>query len=309
MGSTIGLMPIKHAEISVGETVPWPVYDEQGHLLMASGVRVETQNQLNSLLEHGYCNPDAMWDTIPSKLTPVSRPVSAQSSPAASTPAPAQESNKDTLMELDSVRWNVGETLYLQVHDNVATRYTVKLIGFVKNMSILVTAPTIDGRSVIVRDGQTFIVRAFPGKRAYAFSASAIKSVYTPHAYLHITYPKQVRCSTIRQGSRASVKIIASVTIGDPEQTAAATLGDLSMGGASGVIKKALGKKGDVGIIKFKVSAAGNDEYLTLNFILRSQAPTENGLEFRHGFEFVDVSAQSKLILSAFVHQTLAEMD
>ena len=302
MGGATGLMPIKHAEISVGQTAPWPIYDEQGHLLMASGVRIESQNQLEGLLAHGYCNPDAMWDTIPSKLTPISKPAQA-ASPA------AQDAPKDILMELDSVRWNVGEILYLQVHDHTAVRYTVKLIGFVKNMSIMVTAPTIDGKAVIIRDGQTFIVRAFPGKKAYAFTASAIKSVYSPHSYLHISYPKQVRCTTIRQGSRANVKIIASVTIGDPEQTAAATLGDLSMGGASGVMKKAVGKKGDVGIIKFKVSAAGNDEYLTLNVILRSQAPTENGLEYRHGFEFVDVSAQSKLILSAFVHQTLAEMD
>ncbi|MFZ6780556.1 flagellar brake protein [Undibacterium sp. Ji83W] len=302
MGGATGLMPIKHAEISVGQTAPWPIYDEQGHLLMASGVRIESQNQLEGLLAHGYCNPDAMWDTIPSKLTPISKPAQA-ASPA------VQDAPKDILMELDSVRWNVGEILYLQVHDHTAVRYTVKLIGFVKNMSIMVTAPTIDGKAVIIRDGQTFIVRAFPGKKAYAFTASAIKSVYSPHSYLHISYPKQVRCTTIRQGSRANVKIIASVTIGDPEQTAAATLGDLSMGGASGVMKKAVGKKGDVGIIKFKVSAAGNDEYLTLNVILRSQAPTENGLEYRHGFEFVDVSAQSKLILSAFVHQTLAEMD
>ncbi|MFZ6744606.1 flagellar brake protein [Undibacterium sp. JH2W] len=302
-------MPIKHAEISVGQAVPWPIYDEQGHLLMASGVKVESQHQLDGLLEHGYCNPDAMWDTIPSKMTPISKPASSQSgSPGSSSPSP-QDAHKDVLMELDSVRWNVGETLYLQVHDHTAMRYTVRLIGFVKNMSIMVTAPTMDGKAVIIRDGQTFIVRAFPGKKAYAFTASAIKSVYSPHPYLHISYPKQVRCTTIRQGSRATVKIIASLTIGDPEQMAAATIGDLSMGGASGVIKKAVGKKGDVGVLKFKVSAAGNDEYLSLNVILRSQAPTENGLEYRHGFEFIDVSAQSKLILSAFVHQTLAEID
>ncbi|BBB60932.1 hypothetical protein UNDKW_2659 [Undibacterium sp. KW1] len=308
MGGATGLMPIKHTEINVGQTAPWPIYDEQGHLLMASGVKIESQHQLDGLLEHGYCNPDAMWDTIPSKLTPISKTVSSQSSATGSSPAP-QDAHKDTLMELDSVRWNVGEILYLQVHDHTAVRYTVKLIGFVKNMSIMVTAPSIDGKAVIIRDGQTFIVRAFPGKKAYAFTASAIKSVYSPHPYLHISYPKQVRCTTIRQGSRANVKIIASVTIGDPEQTAAATLGDLSMGGASGVMKKPVGKKGDAGVIKFRVSAAGNDEYLTLNVILRSQAQTENGLEYRHGFEFVDVSAQSKLILSAFVHQTLAEMD
>ena len=81
------------------------------------------------------------------------------------------------------------------------------------------------------------------------------------------------------------------------------------MGGTSGIIKKQLGQKGDTGLIKFKVNAAGNDEFLTLKTILRSIAPTENSSEFRHGFEFVDVSPQARLILSAFVHQTLAEMD
>ena len=81
------------------------------------------------------------------------------------------------------------------------------------------------------------------------------------------------------------------------------------MGGTSGIIKRQLGQKGDTGVIKFKVNAAGNDEFLTLKTILRSIAPTDNSTEFRHGFEFTDVSPQARLILSAFVHQTLAEMD
>ena len=81
------------------------------------------------------------------------------------------------------------------------------------------------------------------------------------------------------------------------------------MGGASGIIKRPLGQKNDTGVIKFKVNAAGSDEFLTLSIILRSIAPTENADEYRHGFEFVDVPTQSKLILSAFVHQTLADVD
>jgi hypothetical protein len=62
-------------------------------------------------------------------------------------------------------------------------------------------------------------------------------NTYMPFSYLHLSYPRQVRSTTIRQGARATVRIIASVTIGNPEQTAAATLGDLSMGGTSGVVK------------------------------------------------------------------------
>ncbi|MFZ6773667.1 flagellar brake protein [Undibacterium sp. SXout7W] len=309
MGDVSGLMPFKHAGITKGQILPWPVYDQFGQQLYEAGILIEDQKFFEQLMENGYCDANSLWDSIPSKfLTPEQQtPVAQPSAPASKSTV--SEVNKEAIIELDSVRWNVGEILYLQVHDQTAARYTVKLIGFVKNKSVFVTAPVVDGKAALIREGQTFIIRAFPGKKAYAFTASALKYVYSPYPYLHLSYPRQVRSTTIRQGSRAVVKIIAAVTIGNPEQTGAATIGDISMGGASGLIKKPLGEKGDTGIIKFKVNAAGNDEFLTLKIILRSVAPTENGLEFRHGFEFVDVPTQSRLILSAFVHQTLAEMN
>lgn len=307
MNELSSLTPVNQAEVKIGQAVPWPVYDAWGNLLLESGGIVSNEAQLNDLLENGYCS-DTLWTDVGKKTT--TAVASAVNSKPETTPEkPTSELNKEAMIELDSVRWHVGEIFYLQVHDNANLRYTVRLIGFVKNKSILVTAPMVDGKGALIRDGQTFIVRAFPGKRAYAFTASAVKSVFSPHAYLHLTYPKQVRSTTIRQNSRATVKIIAAVTIGEPEQTAAATLGDLSMGGSSGVIKKPLGKKNDIGTIKFKVNAAGNDEFLVLKVILRSVSPTETGDEYRHGFEFIDVPTQAKLILSAFVHQTLAESE
>jgi hypothetical protein len=79
------------------------------------------------------------------------------------------------------------------------------------------------------------------------------------------------------------------------------------MGGTSGTLKQVLGRKDEEGLIKFKVHAAGQDEYLNLKMVLRSVAPSENRDGFKHGFELVDVSIHERLILSAFVHQTLAE--
>jgi c-di-GMP-binding flagellar brake protein YcgR len=328
MGDVQGLMSLKHAEITVGQTLAWPVYNQDGDMLSEAGLHIDSQQQLDHLLEVGYCSADFLWDSIPAKLsdplTPATATVSAAAStlsataePALATPPPnlpgnppkQEELNKESVIELDSVRWHVGEVFFLQTQDNVGTRYTVRLIGYAKNKSLMLTAPMMDGRAALIREGQGFIVRAFPGKKAYAFTSSLIKYVYSPFPYLHLAYPREVRATTIRQAARATVKIIASVTVGNPEQTAAATLGDLSMGGTSGIIKRQLGRKGDTGTVKFRVNAAGSDEYLSLNVILRSVAPTENGLEFRHGFEFVDLSPQSRLILSAFVHQTLAEMD
>ncbi|MGH8808897.1 MAG: flagellar brake protein, partial [Noviherbaspirillum sp.] len=84
-------------------------------------------------------------------------------------------------------------------------------------------------------------------------------------------------------------------------------LNDLSVGGASGAINQVLGTKGEEGRIKFKVHAAGHDEVLDLKVALRSVAPSESGDTFKHGIEFLDVSVHDRLILSAFVHQTVAE--
>lgn len=309
------LLPIIPAKVAVGEAAPWAIYDSWGNLLHPLGEIIENQEQLSNLLENGHYT-DAGWDSV----TPVhttqeivnksAHEVTSGIGSSSNVVKNSGSEHKESIMlDLDSVRWHVGEAFYLQVHDNPAIRYTVKLIGFVKNKSILVSAPLIDGKVALIRDGQTFIVRAFPGKKAYAFSSSALKSVFSPHPYLHLSYPKLVRCTTIRKNSRATVKIIASVTIGEPGETAAATLTDLSMGGTSGIIKKPLGKKNDTGVIKFKVNVIGSDEFLALNVVLRSITPTENSNEFRHGFEFIDVPTQSNLILSAFVHQTLAEIE
>jgi c-di-GMP-binding flagellar brake protein YcgR len=322
------LTPINKEQLKLGQALPWAVFDAWGNTLHEAGEIISDQEELNLIIEDGYFE-DSLDDSQANDQTPLPKASQASSfsQPAAkldaklepiltgstsdsTNPNNTSDLNKESVMlDLDSVRWHVGETFFLQVHDNAAIRYTVRLIGFVKNQSILVTAPRIDGRGAIIRDGQTFIVRAFPGKKAYAFTASALKSVYTPHPYLHLSYPKIVRCTAIRQSSRASVKIIASLSVGEPEQTGAATLTDLSMGGTSGLLKRSIGKKGDNGVIKFKVNTAGEDAYLSIPLIIRSIVQTENSEEFRYGFEFVNIPTQSKIILSSFVHQTLAEIE
>ncbi|MBC7499507.1 MAG: flagellar brake protein [Herminiimonas sp.] len=304
MADLVSLVPVRATEMALGKPLPWPVYDWHGKLLLASGFIVENQSQLDGLIENGFFH-DTRWDP---QVKPSASEAPAKSGTTAAAAAAASDA-KEVMIDMDDVRWSVGETLYLQLHGNPTVRYTVRMIGYVKNKTVFVTAPSVDGKFEFIREGQTFVVRAFSGKKAYAFIASAVKAVHTPHPYLHLSYPKQVRCSIVRKGARASVKIIASVTLGMPEQTAAAVLTDMSVGGASGILKEVLGAKGDEGKVVFKVRAADNEEYLTLKAVLRSLTPSENGDGFRHGFEFIDVSMRDRLILSAFVHQTLVESD
>ncbi|HJV85764.1 MAG TPA: flagellar brake protein [Noviherbaspirillum sp.] len=305
----ISLIPVRASELAVGKPVPRAVYDWHGNLLLASGCIIESQSQLDGLTTNGFVN-DPKWDLYTGeRKAPAAIPLSNRrpDPPGEAVIEDAGAGIKESLVAMDDVRWYVGETLYLQLLDNPAIRYTVRLIGFVKNKTVLVTAPAVDGKFEFIRDGQTFVVRAFSGKKAFAFVGSAVKSVHSPHPYLHLSYPKEVRCAVVRRGARAQVRIIASVSLGQPERVGAATLIDMSIGGTSGVMKQAFGVKGDEGQIKFKVHAAGQDEYLNLKMALRSISPSENGDGYRHGFEFLDLPVHDRLILSAFVHQTLAE--
>lgn len=304
--SVFSLVPVRVADLAIGKPLQQAIYDWHGNLLLASGCVIESQSQLQGLVDGGFIHDD-MWDIAAKRGRSGMSSVSAKSEPPQEKLREDENGNKEVVVGMDDVRWFVGETLYLQQIDNPAIRYTVRLIGFVKNKTVFVTAPSIDGKFEFIRDGQTFVVRAFSGKKAYAFVAAAVKSMHSPHPYLHLSFPKEVRCTVVRRGVRAQVKIIASVWLGEPERAGAAVLTDLSMGGTSGTMKAALGQKGEEGQIKFKVHAAGQDEFLNLKTALRSVAPSENGDGFKHGFEFLDVSIHDRLILSAFVHQTLAE--
>ena len=285
---------VRPTEIAVGKPLLWSVYDASGTLLLKSGFVVENQQQIEVLAKNGFFR-DTRLDNLGSLRDE-----------AAGAAGDGPEAVKEAMVSMEEARWRIGESLSLQPFDNPSLRYTVRLIGFVKNKTVLVTAPSLDGKFGFIRDGQTFVVRSFSGKRAYAFTAAAVKSVHAPHPDLHLSYPQEVRATTIRKGSRAAVRIIASVSLGEPARTFAAKLADLSAGGTSFVARLALGVKGEQGQVKFKLNVAGHTAFLSLRAVLRSV--TSDGGEFHnHGFEFLAIPVDERMILSAFVHQALED--
>lgn len=305
MTESVSLMPVRAADIAPGQSLLRPIFDWHGNLLLAAGTVIDSAAQVAGLLDSGYFQ-DTSWD-VPAKSPPPAQNLSRLVEVTA--PPKTPQADAEIAINMDEVRWQIGETLYLQLQDNSTVRYSVKLIGFVKGKTVFVSAPTLDGKFELIRDGQSFIVRAFAGKKAYAFIAAAVKSVHTPHPYLHLSYPKQLRCTVVRQTARVTVRLIVAIVLGEPERTAAGVITDLSMGGASAVAKNPLGRKGESGTVKVKLHVADQDSFLVLQAILRSVAPAEGVEGYRHGFEFIEVTAHDRLILSAFVHQTLVESD
>jgi len=301
MFNKYSLVPIRSDELSVRTPLPWSVYDSRDNLLLVKGFVLESASQIEMMAQQGYFRDYGRASSRRSTGRSIrdGETVSNQ----------ARENKRELVTSMDQIKWLVGEALDLQLHDNADIRYNVRLIGFARNKSVFVSAPIVDDKLAFVREGQMFIVRSFFGKRAYAFPASVIKCLHSPHPYLHLSYPSQVRLATVRRGARAEIRAIASITLGEPERIGAATLVDMSIGGTSCVANQVLGEKGESGTVVFKINVAEQDHIMTLKAVLRSVTNSENNSEYRHGFEFFDMTVHERLVISAFVNQILVDVN
>jgi c-di-GMP-binding flagellar brake protein YcgR len=224
----------------------------------------------------------------------------------------AKEQTTETFLGLEEARLQIGDLVNLQTQTQAAVeRYSVRLIGLVKGRSVLVTSPMADGHYLLMREGQGFILRAFAGKSAYAFSTQILKSVNTPFPYLHLAYPREVRSLVVRKGSRADVKVICAVSAcDDASQQAAGTIVNLSVGGALITFRQPFGNKGDQLTVKFKVVVSGIEAFLELKAVVRAILVDPTGdteMRNRLGVQFVDISSDDSIPLLAFVYQELLE--
>lgn len=226
------------------------------------------------------------------------------------TQAQAKEEVSENSITLEEARLMIGDLVNLQSQSGDAVeRYAVKLLGMSKGRSVLVTTPMVDGHYLLMREGQSFILRAFSGKNAYAFHTQILKNVNTPYPYLHLAYPREVRSLIVRRGARAEVKVICAITsCDDAPLQMAGTIVNLSVGGALMMVKQPPGRKGQKLAVKFKVMLNGIEALLETGTIIRAinhDTSGETDTPYQIGIQFVDVSPENSIPLLAFVYQEL----
>ena len=224
----------------------------------------------------------------------------------------AQEPVTETFMPLEEARLQIGDVVSLQaVASDITARYSVKLIGMTKGRSVLVSTPMVDGKYLLMKEGQGFVLRGFSGKNAFAFSTQILKNLNTPYPYLHLSYPREVKSLVVRKGSRADVMLICAVTeIEDPKRTAAGNIINLSAGGALLVFREPFGEKGQTLLVKFKTVINGIEALLELKSVIRAVNVDRSGdgeLPYRLGVQFTDIAPETSMPLLAYVYQELLE--
>ena len=121
-------------------------------------------------------------------------------------------------MESGGLALEIGSILQLQfLTDESNTRHYVKVIGYLQDRSVLVTTPQVQGKLMMVREGQAIAVRSLSGSNVLAFTTAVISSHVKPYPYLHLVYPKQLQAIAVRKAQRVSCRTTAVVRHCGPE--------------------------------------------------------------------------------------------
>ncbi|PKO88786.1 MAG: hypothetical protein CVU16_13240 [Betaproteobacteria bacterium HGW-Betaproteobacteria-10] len=279
-------------DVVVGKPLAHPFYDGNRKLLLQRGYVIDSISQCEALIERG------MYRNLHE------RPALAESSVARGAPV-----SRETVTSIEASKIHIGSVLIMQSSAE-APRLPVKLIGYLKNRGLIVTLPESGGELVMLKEGQSFIIRFFSGQHAYAFTSVVAKQTSVPFPHLHLSYPREVRGLEIRKDSRIDVELIAAVllTDGDVEHSGAGKIVNLSRGGCALRAKTRLGKKGETINVKFKISVHDMQSYVAFDSIIRTidDDPVDPNMPYLHGIQFVNQEQNSSLALAAFVYQKIA---
>lgn len=296
------LLPVRKADIEIGKPLPFAVYDGERNLLLNRGVVVTSEHQLEVLLEKGLFRERVR--ARPTALRADGQPTEAGGpEDGAASAKPMEET-----LDFDALKLMPGDTLQLQpLLEGQVERWSVRVIGQMKPKSLLVSAPMVDGKLIFIKDGQTYLVRAFSGLNVCAFKAKVLKSQLQPYPYLHLSWPDSVQAMRIRKAMRAPASIIVAVHDSEEgRQTGAGKIVDISVGGAKVLTPAQLGHKGDTLWLSFKVKLGDMEEYVKTSAVIRTvrEETDDQGKTMKaFGVQFGELSQSQRLIIMNLVYQ------
>lgn len=203
----------------------------------------------------------------------------------------------------------VGETLQLQfMDDETRGQFYVKVIGFLPERSIIVSAPEKGGQAMGVRDGRAVLARSYSGEEARGFTCMVLRAQTQPYPYLHLSYPTKIETTLERQSSRVRSALAVGIRPPGAPVDVPAVIRDISIGGAQLLASAAVGQAGDRIAIKARLPVAKiGDQPIELPAVIRNafeEAGVHDSLwRFRCGVEFEPLDAQTTLVLRAYLYE------
>jgi c-di-GMP-binding flagellar brake protein YcgR len=290
----MNLIPVDRDDLVMGAPLHWMLYDRDGNILLEAGTILETLDDLDSLLA----------------LEPMRN--TEESLPSAMPPLQAEQK----IYGFSDMRLRVGDRLQIEPPATVSTeRHMCKIIGWVDNVSLLVTTPMVGGLRVPLRDNDKVVGRIFANQNAFAFDTDVMRAVKIPFDHLHLTFPTRIQGAVIRKSPRIRMRQIATVSplsedgeMSDESARASAIILNVSADGALVQAKQALTDKNGRLRMAFRVNLHDVDAMVTVSAVVRSIFTEEGKVGVVcHGLQFQEMAPNDRLILQSMIYQKMIE--
>ncbi|HRQ48488.1 MAG TPA: flagellar brake protein, partial [Rhodocyclaceae bacterium] len=101
------------------------------------------------------------------------------------------------------MKLGIGDRLQIQLPAHLQSeRAFVRVVGYLENTSLIVTAPSRNGVRLELLENEVLIVRAFSRQSAFAFNCSILRVCKLPFDYLHLSFPRRIQGTVIRKSTR-----------------------------------------------------------------------------------------------------------
>jgi len=306
----MSLISANSNELVVGKSPPWPLYDPERNLLLGQGEIVRDGEHRDKLLASGACH-ELSWKEQGNGND------EAVFSAAEETPAkPAGDKKNGNEYSFEDMKLKVEDKLQLEPPAQLAReRFLVKVIGFLKGSSLLVTTPiTANGLRLQLMEGEKVVMRSFSGQNAFGFACTIERIIKIPYEYIHLSFPNKIQGIVIRKAPRVRTRIIATVQGNKPGvmEQMSALISDISANGVSLDSKQLLGDKGDTINLAFRLNLHNIDAYLTVKGVIRAvinadSADASKPALIRHGLEFQELQPNDSVVLQSMIYQQMIE--
>ncbi|OIQ99917.1 flagellar protein YcgR [mine drainage metagenome] len=307
----MSLILVNSNEIVVGEPIPWSLYDQNRNLLLSEGDQVRDDAHRDALLGSGACHELLL--EMPADFESVDDSLFADDAPSAGQ---LEVKATDRTFTFDDMKLKAEDRLQLEPPAQLTReRFTVKVIGFLRGASLLVSMPiTANGLRLQLMEKEKLVMRSFSGQNAFGFACTIERICKIPYEYMHLSFPDNIQGIMIRKAPRVKTRIIAAVqdTKTGAEKQISALISDISANGVSLEARQMLGDKGDVLNLAFRVQLHNIDAYLSLKGVIRAvftvdPADHSKTALIRHGIEFKDMQVNDSVILQSLIYQQMIE--
>jgi c-di-GMP-binding flagellar brake protein YcgR len=211
------------------------------------------------------------------------------------------------------IPFRLEESIQLQrLGDHGNGRFVVPLYGVCGDASLITGAPRLNGKYVVVNEGQLFAARMMAGGCAYGFQTEVLCSRTRPTPYLHLRYPRQFEKREVRNSVRVSVRlplVLRRLIDGKPGQRSMpATALDISRTGLLAACAKPALACGDTVNISTELRVADATRELNLAAVVRNinETPSSDvNAGWRMGLQFEDLAGDDAVMLTSFVNEQI----